>query len=115
MKLLINEKEPMPISGPKASGPNAVPRERKVIWKRLCLIQDYDENNSRYNQNNQDRECIIEMSRTKVKFYIIALDLQIFKYHVIELFRAQANKILKACDNNIIKLMSSLHFKYGVL
>jgi len=38
MKFLINEKEPVLISGPKASGPNAVPRDRKVIWKRLCLI-----------------------------------------------------------------------------
>lgn len=62
-----------------------------------------------------DRECIIEMSRTKIKFYIVAVDLQIFKYHVIELFRAQANKILLACDNNLYRFMSSLQFKFGVL
>ena len=41
--MMYNEKEPIPISGPKATGPNAVPRERKVIWKKLCLIQDFDE------------------------------------------------------------------------
>lgn len=55
------------------------------------------------------------MSRTKIKFYIVAVDLQIFKYHVIELFRAQANKILLACDNNLYRFMSSLQFKFGVL
>ena len=55
------------------------------------------------------------MSRTKIKFYIVAVDLQIFKYHVIELYRAQANKIILACNNNLVKLMSSLQFKFGVL
>lgn len=111
--MMYNEKEPIPISGPKATGPNAVPRERKVIWKKLCLIQDFDEDSQKYKIN--DRECIIEMSRTKIKFYIVAVDLQIFKYHVIELYRAQANKIILACNNNLVKLMSSLHFKFGVL
>jgi hypothetical protein len=83
---MYNEKEPIPISGPKATGQNAVPRERKVVWKKLCLIQDFDEDSQKYKIN--DRECIIEMSRTKIKFYIVAVDLQIFKYHVIELYRA---------------------------
>lgn len=36
--MLCNEHEPIPISGPKATGPNAVPRDRKVVWKKLCLI-----------------------------------------------------------------------------
>jgi len=111
--MMYNEKEPIPISGPKATGPNAVPRERKVIWKKLCLIQDFDEYSQKYKIN--DRECIIEMSRTKIKFYIVAVDLQIFKYHVIELYRAQANKIILACNNNLVKLMSGLQFKFGVL
>lgn len=36
--MMYNENEAIPISGPKATGPNAVPRDRKVIWKKLCLI-----------------------------------------------------------------------------
>ena len=49
----------------------------------------------------ETRECIIEISRTKVKFYIVAVDLQSFKYHVVDLFRHQANKMIKAVDNNL--------------
>lgn len=49
----------------------------------------------------ETRECIIEMSRTKVKFYIIAVDLLTSKYHVIDLFRHQANKMIKAVENNL--------------
>jgi hypothetical protein len=63
----------------------------------------------------EKRECIVEMSRTKTKFYIVALDLEFFKYHVIELFRPQANKILKACDNSLSKLMRFLEFRFGTL
>ena len=36
--MMYNENEAIPISGPKATGTNAVPRDRKVIWKKLCLI-----------------------------------------------------------------------------
>jgi hypothetical protein len=61
------------------------------------------------------RECIVEMSRTKVKFYIVAVDLLTFKYHVVELFRQQANKMIKAVDNNLQSLMSFLEFRYGSL
>ena len=63
----------------------------------------------------EQRECILEMSRTKTKFYIVALDLEINKYHVIELFRPQANKIIKGCDNSLNKLMTFLEFRYGTL
>ena len=41
------------------------------------------------------------MSYTKTKFYIVALDLEIHKYSIIELFRPQATKIIKACGNQI--------------
>lgn len=33
------------------------------------------------------RECMVEMSRTHHKFFIVALDLEFEKYNVIELFR----------------------------
>ena len=49
----------------------------------------------------ETRECIVEISRTKVKFYIVAVDLLTFKYHVLDLFRHQANKMIKAIDNNL--------------
>ena len=34
------------------------------------------------------KECLIEMSRRKLKFYILALDLQMDKFHVLELWLA---------------------------
>ena len=64
---------------------------------------------------DDQRECIVEMSRTKLKFYIVALDLEYAKYHVIELWRAQSEKLLKACGGSSVKLMTFLEFKYGVM
>ena len=90
--------EPIPISGPRD-----VPAERKVLWKNVCMI------------GHEKRECIVEMSRTKTKFFIVGLDLEIQKYHVIDMFRPQANKILKACENSLSKLMTFLEFKFGTL
>lgn len=29
---------PIQMSGPRAAGPNAVPAEREVIWKKVCKI-----------------------------------------------------------------------------
>ena len=69
-KMMASSNEPIPISGPKE-----VPAERKVLWKNVCML------------GLEQRECILEMSRTKTKFFIVALDLEINKYHVIELFR----------------------------
>ena len=40
MRMMQDEFEPIPIAGPKAAGPNAVPTDRKVIWKRVCQITD---------------------------------------------------------------------------
>ena len=77
--------------------------DRVVLWKNVCLI------------GNGLRECLIEMSRTKHKFYIVALDLHQNKYHVLELWLAQANKLIKACDEDFEKLMTYLEFRYGVM
>lgn len=97
--------EPIAVSGPKT-----VPLVRDVVWKNVCLIGD------------DSRECIVEMSYTKTKFYIVALDLETNRYNVIELFRPQANKIIKACTslngakaNDFQHLMTYLQFKYGKL
>ena len=77
--------------------------KRKVTWKNVCLLGD------------EMRECLVEMSHTKLKFYIVALDLEIGKFHVIELWKTQSNKLIKACDNNLEKLMTYLEFRFGVL
>ena len=37
------------------------------------------------------------------------------KIHLIELWRAQAEKVVKACDGSLAKLMTYLDFKFGVL
>jgi hypothetical protein len=58
---------------------------------------------------------MVEMSRNKLKFYIVALDLQYAKFHVIELWRVQANKVIKACGGSSERLMTFLEFKYGNL
>ena len=55
------------------------------------------------------------MSSIKLKFYIVALDLESGKYHVIEMWKGQADKILQALGKNMEKLMAQLEFKYGKL
>ena len=125
---------PMKISGQKT---NQVPTDRKVLWKNVCQIGGDKKNQkhepseaelwqgassaviggspTRKTQAIEGRECIVEMSRTKTKFYIVAIDMEFFKYHVLELYRPQANKILKGCDNSLMKLMTFLEFRFGTL
>jgi hypothetical protein len=74
-----------------------------VLWKNVCLLGD------------EQRECMVEMSRNKLKFYIVAVDLAIFRYHIIELWSAQAKKLMQACDGSLEKLMTYLEFRYGKL
>ena len=62
-----------------------LPSDRNVLWKNVCTIGD------------ASKECLVEMSRTKTKFFIVVLDLQKDKYHFIEMWRPQANNVLKAC------------------
>ena len=62
---------PIPVSGAAAR----VPQDRSVVWKNVCNI------------GKEVRECIIEMSFTKTKFFIIAVDLETTKYHLVELYR----------------------------
>jgi len=58
IKFLKDGTNPIPVSGPVP-----VPAIRTVLWKNVCKI------------GNECRECIVEMSKTKMKFYIVALDL----------------------------------------
>lgn len=80
-----------------------MPRDRKVLWKEVCTIGDVA------------RECLVEMSRSKCKFHILAIDLETDKHHYIEMWRAQAKNVIKACDDNLSKLMTFLEFRYGKL
>ena len=55
------------------------------------------------------------MSRNKTKFWVVAVDLATFRFSVLEIFKAQADKILKAIDNSLSMLMRYLEFRYGTL
>ena len=108
MKMMQREDEPIPISGPKL-----LPTDRQVIWKKVCIIGELC------------RECIVEMSHTKTKFYIVSLDLEYNHYSTIEMFRPQATKLIKACasindpetleQSALHRLMTYLDYKFGQL
>jgi len=59
IKMMADKRQPIPVSGQAAS----IPKDRKVVWKNVCKIGE------------ESRECIVEMSLTKTKFYIVAVDL----------------------------------------
>ena len=52
---------------------------------------------------------------SKFKFHIFAIDLENGHQHFTEMWRAQTRNVMKACDNNMAKLMTFLEFKYGKL
>ena len=60
-------------------------------------------------------ECVVEMSKYKSKFFILAYDMFAEKFHVIELFYHQASKLIRACDGALEKIMKLLDFKRGKL
>jgi hypothetical protein len=95
---LMNQLEPIPVTGQ-----HLLTQERLVLWRNVCLIGD------------EMKECIVEMSKTKLKFFIVVLELEIGKFHVIEMWKLQANKLIKACGDSIEHLMTYLEFKFGVL
>lgn len=109
---MLQTNEPLQVSGSKI-----ISEEREVVWKNLCKI------------GFECRECIVEMSYNKTKFFIVAFDLAIQKWYVVELFRHQANKLIKAMAkinhdelmaaqdkeraNVLYNLMTKLEFKFG--
>jgi hypothetical protein len=60
-------------------------------------------------------ECVVEFSRTDKHFFIMAWDIVSNRYHVIDLHRQQANKLLKVCDSDLERIMKMLDFKLGKL
>lgn len=117
MKMMASDDEPITISGPRASGPDAIPTDRRVLWKRVCQITDVSTPIAGTSERPEyeRRECIIEMSRNKTRFWIVAVDLRTGKYSTLELFRVQADKILRAIDNSLSMLMKYLEFRFGTL
>ena len=95
---ILTQVEPLIVQGQ-----HNLPSTRRVLWKNICVI------------GQDQRECIVEFSQNKLKFFIVALDMESTKIHVIELWRAQAEKVVKACDGSLAKLMTYLDFKFGVL
>ena len=97
LKILVT-KGPMEMSGAVL-----LDKKRKVLWRNLCMI------------GRHHIECIVEMSMYRSKFFIAALDLYANQYHVVEIWLQQAQKIVKACDNDLEKVMKMLDFKLGKL
>ena len=96
----IEVNQPIPVEG---NNNHKVPEDRDVLWKNICII------------GQEQRECFIEMSQAKLKFYIIAVDMKTGKYHVIELWLSQAKNVVRACNGDLHTLMTYLEFKFGKL
>lgn len=84
-----------------ASGPVLLPSDRKVVWRNLCMI------------GPQYIECIVEFSKYKNQFYILAYDLFADRFHVIDMFYNKAAKLIRACDGSLEKVMKLLDFTMG--
>ena len=97
LKILVS-KHPMEMSGPVL-----LSKDRKVLWRNLCMI------------GKHHIECVVEMSLHKSKFYIVALDLFANRYHVVDMWLQQATKLVRACDQDLEKVMKMLDFKLGKL
>ena len=82
-------------------GPVILPLDRVLIWRNLCML------------GPQYIECVVEMSKYKQKFYILAYDIFANKFHVIDLFFHQASKLIRACDGALEKVMKLLDFQMG--
>ncbi len=78
-----------------------LPNDRESLWKNLCLIGD------------KHIECIVEISRTPKRLYIMAWDIYANRYHVIELYHKQAEKLFKVCDESFESVMKMLDFKHN--
>lgn len=58
---------------------------------------------------------LVEISKTKNKFYIVTYNSGDSQYNVIEMFRVQGKKLLYACEQSFTKLISLLEYRYGKL
>ena len=47
LKYFMKAEEPIPISGPRANGPDAIPTQREVVWKSIIEIEDLSVNENK--------------------------------------------------------------------
>lgn len=47
LKYLAKPEVPIPISGPRATGPDAIPAQREVVWKSIIEIEDLSANENK--------------------------------------------------------------------
>jgi hypothetical protein len=80
-----------------------IPPSREVLWKNFCAI------------GVESKACLVEFSQDKLKFFGLVLELETKQVHSLLLWKAQAQKVLAACDRDLEKLMLQLDFKFGAL
>ena len=94
MKTLV----PMQVSGPKL-----IETDREVLWRQTTILQDDID------------ESLVEISKSKNRFYIVCYNSGNLTYQVIDMFRMQGRKLMFACDQLFTKLISLLEYKFGKL
>lgn len=78
-----------------------LPQKRKVLWQELAMVQQ--------------QECLLEVSSSKHKIFILAWDQTVERGTHVELFKLQMNKLMESCNNSFLELLQLLEFKYGKL
>ena len=86
------------------SGPDPIDNNRVVLWKQYA-----------YFGSDPDTKFLIEISKNKHKFFIVAMNMINNAYHKLQLYRVQAKKLMRAFDQSFQKLISQLDFKFGKL
>ena len=89
---------PMQVSGPKL-----IEQDRQVLWRQTTLLSD-----------DLD-DSLVEISKSKNRFYVVAYNSGSLKYQVIDMFRMIGRKLMFACDQLFTKLISLLEYKFGKL
>ena len=68
---------PMQVSGPKL-----VDSARQVLWRQTAFL------------GNDFHESVVEISKTKHKFFVISFNQATKRFQVIEMYRIQGRKIM---------------------
>lgn len=90
----------------EVNGKVLVDMNRQVLWRQDAMIRCDD----KYME-----ECVVEFSKTKNKFFIVCYSQDSEKFHVIEMFRAQAMKLMANLGHSFTKLIEQLEFLFDKL
>ena len=60
-------------------------------------------------------DSLVEISKSKHRFYVVTYNSGTLKYQVIDMFRMVGRKLMFACDQLFTKLISLLDYKFGKL